>query len=33
MFMGFANSVNDVFDFSNPNPWKVLLDPSTGIVM
>ena len=28
-----ANSLNNMFDFSNPNPWKVLLDPNTGMVM
>ena len=28
-----ANSLNNLFDFSNPNPWKVLLDPSSGMVM
>jgi phospholipase C len=28
-----ANSLNNMFDFSNPNPWKVLLDPSSGMVM
>jgi phospholipase C len=28
-----ANSPNNMFDFSNPNPWKVLLDPGSGMVM
>jgi len=28
-----ANSLNNMFDFNNPNPWKVLLDPSSGMVM
>ncbi len=28
-----ANSLNNMFDFNNPNPWKLLLDPSSGMVM
>jgi len=28
-----ANSLNNMFDFSNPNPWKLLLDPLSGMVM
>ncbi|HEV3112889.1 MAG TPA: alkaline phosphatase family protein [Candidatus Binataceae bacterium] len=28
-----AGSLNNMFDFKNPNPWKLLLDPTTGMVM
>ncbi len=28
-----ANSLSNMFDFNNPNPWKLLLDPSSGMVM
>ncbi len=28
-----TNSLSNMFDFNNPNPWKLLLDPKSGMVM